>query len=290
MRYAYYPGCSAASTARDLHASSIAVAHKLGIELIEPDGWSCCGATPAHQTNRILAASLPAFNLILAKEMGLDMVVNCAECFSRLKMTNYEVLNQPAIRQQIGAAVGCDYDGSVNVRHFLEVLLEDVGIASLQDKFTHTLSGLKVACYYGCLLVRPQEITQFDNPENPVCMDRLINVMGGESLDWPHKVECCGAGLALTRPDVVVNLADAIIGIAKDAGANCIAVACPMCQANLDLRQSDINTEKGRHYAMPIVYITQLLGLCFGISLEELGLRKLMVSPSRVVHAVKAVV
>ena len=93
MRYAYYPGCSAASTAGDLHASSVAVARKLGIELIEPDGWSCCGATPAHQTDRILAASLAAFNLILAEEMGLDMVVNCAECFSRLKMANYEVLN-----------------------------------------------------------------------------------------------------------------------------------------------------------------------------------------------------
>jgi heterodisulfide reductase subunit B len=289
MKYAYYPGCSAESTARDLHASSIAVARQLGIELIEPDGWSCCGATPAHQTNRILAASLPAFNLILAKEMGLDMVVNCAECFSRLKRTNYEVLNHPVIRKQIGAAVGREYDGSVNVRHFLEVLLEDVGIASLQDKFTHTLSKLNVACYYGCLLVRPQEITQFDNPENPLFMDHLVNVMGGESLDWPHKVECCGAGLALTRTDVVVNLADAIIGIAKDAGANCIAVACPMCQANLDLRQSDINNEKGRYYDMPIVYITQLLGLCLGISLEELGLQKLMVSPSRVVDSLKAV-
>jgi heterodisulfide reductase subunit B len=204
-------------------------------------------------------------------------------------MTNHEVLNHPAIRKKIDATVGREYDGSVNVRHFLEVLLEDAGIASLQDKFTHSLSGLKVACYYGCLLVRPPEVTRFDNPENPVFMDRLVKVMGGESLDWPHKVECCGASLALTRTDVVVNLADAIIGMAKAASAECIAVACPMCQANLDLRQHDINEEKGRQYDMPIVYITQLIGLCLGISLEELGLRKLMVSPSRVVHSVKAV-
>lgn len=290
MKYAYYPGCSAESTARDLHSSSIAVARRLSIELIEPDGWSCCGATPAHQTDRILAASLPAFNLILAMEMGLDMVVNCAECFSRLKMTNHEVVNHTEIRKQIGATIGRDYDGSVNVRHFIEILLEDIGTDFLEDKFTHSLSGLKVACYYGCLLVRPQEITQFDNPENPVSMDRLINVMGGESLDWPHKVECCGAGLALTRTDVVVHLADSIIGMAKDAGADCIAVACPLCQANLDMRQSDINNEKGRHYDMPIVYISQLLGLCLGISMDALGLRKLMVSPSCVIHAVSAVV
>jgi heterodisulfide reductase subunit B len=288
MRYAYYPGCSAESTARDLHASSIAVARKLSVELIEPDGWSCCGATPAYQTDRVLAASLSAFNLILAREMGLDMVVNCAECFSRLKMTNHEVVNHPEIRKQIGAAIGRDYDGSVNVRHFIEILLEDVGTDFLEDEFTHSLSGLKVACYYGCLLVRPQGITQFDNPENPVSMDRLIKVMGGESLDWPHKVECCGAGLALTRTDVVVHLADSIIRMAKDAGADCIAVACPLCQANLDMRQSDIKNEKGRHYDMPIVYISQLLGLCLGISIEALQLRKLMVSPSCVIHAVRA--
>lgn len=290
MRYAYYPGCSAESTARDLHTSSVAVARRLGIELIEPDGWSCCGATPAHQTNRVLAASLPAFNLILAMEMGLDMVVNCAECFSRLKMTNHEVIQHPEIRKQIGETIGRDYDGSVNVRHFIEILLEDVGIDFLQDKFTHSLSGLKVACYYGCLLVRPQEVTRFDNPENPTSMDRLINVMDGESLDWPHKVECCGAGLALTRTDIVVNRVDSIIGMALDAGADCIAVACPLCQTNLDMRQSDINNKKDRHYNMPIVYISQLLGLCLGISMDALGLRKLMVSPSRVVHSVSAVV
>jgi heterodisulfide reductase subunit B len=266
------------------------VAHRLGIELIEPDGWSCCGATPAHQTDRVLAASLPAFNLILAKEMDLDMVVNCAECFSRLQITNYEVLNHPEIRKQIHATIGRQYDGSVRVRHFIEVVLEDVGIASLQDKFMHSISGLKVACYYGCLLVRPHEVTRFDDPENPVSMDRLVNVMGGQSLDWPHKVECCGAGLALTRTDIVVNRIDSIIGMALEAGADCIAVACPLCQTNLDLRQSDINTEKDRHYNMPIVYISQLLGLCLGISMEALGLGKLMVSPSRVVQAVSAVV
>ena len=290
MKYAYYPGCSAESTARDLHASSLSVARRLGIELIEPDGWSCCGATPAHQTDRVLAASLPAFNLILAKEMGLDMVVNCAECFSRLQMTNHEVLNHPEIRKQIGETIGRQYDGSVRVRHFIQVLLEDIGIASLQDKFTHSLNGLKVACYYGCLLVRPQEITQFDNPENPVSMDRLINVMGGKSLDWPHKVECCGAGLALTRTDIVVSRVESIIGMALDAGAGCVAVACPLCQTNLDMRQSDINNKKDRYYNMPIVYISQLLGLCLGISKDALGLRKLMVSPSHVVHSVSAVV
>jgi len=286
MEYAYYPGCAADSTARDQHSSSLAVAGALGIGLTEIKGWSCCGATPAHQTDRILAASLPASNLILAREMELDMVVNCAACYNRLKTANHEISNHPEIRKKVADAIGSDYDGSVTVRHFIEVLLEDLGLDKLRDALKLSLNGLKVASYYGCLLVRPPEITRFDDPENPTSMDHLVTAMGGESLDWPHKVECCGGGLALTRTDVVVNLTDSIIGMARDADADCIAVACPMCQVNLDLRQSDIEKEKGRKHDMPVLYITQLLGLCLGISQKIIGLNKLMISPSSVVKAV----
>ena len=289
MKYAYYPGCASESTAREQHSSSQAVARKLGIDFVEIPNWSCCGATAAHQTNRLLAASLPAANLLIAQEMGLDVVVNCAACYSRLKTANHEVATYPEMRKKVGETLGRDYDGSVKVRHLLEVLLEDLGLETIEQRISHSLNGLKVAPYYGCLLVRPPEVTQFDDPENPTSMDRLVTALGGDSLDWPHKVECCGGGLALTRTDVVVKLTDSIIGMAQAAGADCIAVACPMCQANLDLRQSDINKETGRDYNMPIVYITQLLGLCLGISQSELGLSKLMVAPSTVVDAVAAV-
>jgi heterodisulfide reductase subunit B len=288
MKYAYYPGCSSESTAREQHSSSLAVAHALGIDFVEIPNWSCCGATPAHQTDRLLAASLPAANLLIAGEMGLDVVVNCAACYSRLKTANHEVTTNPELCKKVGEALGREYDGSVNVRHLLEVLLEDLGLETIQNRISHSLNGLKVASYYGCLLVRPPEVTRFDDPENPTSMDRLVTAMGGESLDWPHKVECCGGGLSMTRTDVVVKLADSIIGMARDAGADCMAVACPMCQINLDLRQSDIEKETGRQYRMPIVYISQLLGLCLGISQSELGLSKLMVSPSTVVDAVAA--
>ena len=289
MKYAYYPGCSAESTARDLHSSSMAVARALYIKFIEPEGWSCCGSTPAHQTDRVLASSLAAVNLVSAKKMDLDLVVNCAECFSRLKAANHEIQNNPGMREKIAETIGTEYDGSVKVRHFIEVLLKDIGIAKLKDRITHSLNGLKVASYYGCLLVRPPEVTNFDDQENPVSMDRLVSALGGKSLDWPHKVECCGGSLALTRTDVVLDLTDSIIGMARDAGADCIAVACPMCQINLDMRQGDINREKNRDYNMPIIYITQLLGLCLGISPQELGLEKLMVSPKNVVDSLSAV-
>jgi heterodisulfide reductase subunit B len=289
MKYAYYPGCSAHSTARDMHESSLAVARVLGIDLVELKGWSCCGATAAHQTDRLLAASLPAANLLLTREMGLDMVVNCAACYNRSKTANYEIQSSPAMRQQVSEAIGQDYDGSVAVRHFIEVLLEDVGVERLRKRVKQSLNGLKVACYYGCFLVRPQEVTRFDDAENPTSLDRLVNAMGGESLDWAHKVECCGGGLNLTRTDVVVKLSGSIIEMARASGAACIAVACPMCQASLDLRQKDIEKETGKRYEMPVLYITQLIGLCLGISPGELGLNRLMVGPAQVLKSLQPV-
>jgi heterodisulfide reductase subunit B len=287
MKYAYYPGCSAESTARDQYMSVMEVAKALNIELVEPKGWTCCGSTPAHHTNKMLSLALPAANLLMAKKMGLDMVVFCAACYNRMKVANYEIQKDPAIRKEIAEALGEDYDGSVKVHHFVELLIKDIGVKKLQQSFTHSLDGLKVASYYGCLLVRPQEVTQFDNPENPTIMDSLITLMGGESIDWPHKVECCGGGFALSRTDIVIELSNSILGMAKASDAQCVAVACPMCQVNLDLRQGDINKAKGKAYNLPVVYITQLIGLCMGISPEKLGMDKCVVSPKPIIELVR---
>jgi len=287
MKYAYYPGCSAHSTARDMHESAVAVAGALGIDLVEPAGWTCCGATAAHQTDRVLAATLPAATLVKVQDMGLDMVVNCAACYNRMKVTNHEVSTDPTMRKKVSDAVGRDYDGSVKVRHIVEVLLDDVGLDNIKSAFKRSLKGLPIACYYGCLLVRPHDVTNFDDPENPTSLDRLVTAMGGVSLEWPHKVECCGGGLSMSRTDVVVSLTDSIVGMAKAAGAKCIAVSCPMCQINLDMRQQDIEKQTGTRHDMPVLYITQLLGLCLGISPEELGLNKLMVSPASVIEKIE---
>ncbi len=287
MKYAYYPGCSAHSTARDMHESALAVAGALGLDLIEPAGWTCCGATAAHQTDPVLAASLPTASLLKVRDMGLDMVVNCAACYNRMKVANHEISTDPTMRKKVGDAVGRDYDGSVKVRHIVEVLLEDVGLDAIKNSIKQSLNGLKVACYYGCLLVRPYEVTNFDDPENPTSLDRLVTAMGGISLDWPHKVECCGGGLSMSRTDVVISLTDSIVGMAKAAGARCIAVSCPMCQINLDMRQQDIEKQTGTRHDMPVLYVTQLLGLCLGIAPERLGLNKLMVSPESVIEKIE---
>lgn len=288
MKYSYFPGCSAESTARDLYQSTMNVARALGIEFSEPEGWSCCGSTMAHQVDHDLSISLAAANLAKVKDANLDMVVSCASCYSRMKIANYEIKGSPKTREIVSAAVGKDYDGAVKVRNFIEIIVEDIGVHALKKALKHSLRGLKVASYYGCLMVRPPEITGSDDPENPVYMDRIINAMGGVGLDWPHKVECCGGSLTLTRSDLVIKLSEAIIGMAKDSGAQCIAVACPMCQINLDMRQEDILKETGRRYNMPIFYMTQLMGLCLGVPENALGLDKLIISPKETMNFIRA--
>ena len=172
------------------------------------------------------------------------------------------------------------------MRHFLEILLEDIGIEKIAESAKHSLNGLKTACYYGCLLVRPHEVTKFDDPENPTSLDRLVGALGGEGLDWPHKVECCGGGLSMSRTDIVISLTQSILDMARDSGARCITVSCPMCQINLDMRQLDIRKQTGKSYDMPIVYITQLIGLCLGVPAAQLGFEKLMIPASDVINTI----
>ena len=289
MKYAYYPGCSAESTAQDQHISILEVAKNLGIELQEPKGWSCCGSTSAHHTNKLLSVALPVANLLKVQEMDMDMVVSCAACYNRMKVANHEVNTNHKIKEQVDKTIGKNYDGNVKVRHFIEILLEDFGIENLKKHFVYSLSDLKVACYYGCLLVRPPEVMKFDNPENPSSMEKLIEAMGGEGIEWPHKVECCGGGFTLSRPEIVVELSGNILEMAEASGAQCIAVACPMCQANLDMRQNEINKKKNTNYSIPIIYITQLLGLCLGIPPHKLGLKKSIVSPEKVVNSISKI-
>ncbi len=287
MKYAYYPGCSAHSTARDMHESCLAVSKALGIELNEIKGWTCCGASSAHQTDRELAVSLASANLLKASQMGMDMVVNCAACYGRSKAANYEIVNSSQTRRAVADSLGEPYDGSVQVRHFVEILLKDVGAAALRKKIVNPLTGLRAAAYYGCYLVRPPEVTNFDDPENPTILERLIDVAGAENVEWSGKVDCCGGMQNITRTEITVRRSAAVIEMAQTAGADCIVVACPMCQISLDVRQADMEKFLGKKYDMPVIYLTQLLGLALGIPPEKLGCDKLMVSPAAILKAAK---
>lgn len=272
MKYAFFPGCSLESTAWDFDRSARAVCRALGIELTDIPKWVCCGSTPAHASNASLAVALPALNLQKAEAMGLPVMTACASCYARLRTANHKVRNEPEKRRRMERITGKPYNGQVEVHHVLDVLVNHFGVEQVRARVTRPLRGLRVACYYGCLLTRPPEIVAFDNPEHPTCMDELVAAMGAEPIAWPLATECCGASLSMTRSAVVGRLGHKLLSMARRAGAECIAVACPLCQMNLDLRQADAVKAHGDLPQTPVLYITQVLGLALGLSNKELGI------------------
>lgn len=280
MKYAYYPGCSLHSTAKEYDLSTKEVAKALGIELIDIPDWICCGATPAHITMHLLSLALPVKNLLQARKMdSYEVVTCCAACFSRLKIANKFMRDDPVHRAKVNEIVGEDYKGEVRVRHFLDILINAFGIKNLSNKVTKKMEGLKIACYYGCLLTRPPEVTKLDDLEDPHLMDDLMQAVGAEPVKWPYKTECCGASFSLTKTEIVLKLSGEILQMAYDEGAQAIVVACPLCQSNLDLRQSMINKRFKKNFNIPIFYFTQVVGLSLGIDKEKLGLNKHIVNP-----------
>ncbi len=279
MKYAYFPGCSLHATAEEYARSSVAVCEKLGIELEEIEDWLCCGATPAHITNHLASIALPIASCAWAEKQKLDVLTCCAACSSRLKLANQEVKEDPELRAKVNKIIEEDYKGNIEVHHILEVLSKKVGFENLREQIVKPLNGLKVACYYGCLLTRLPEPLRLDNLEDPMVMDDLATAMGAEAVDWPYKTECCGASLAVIQEQTVLRLANDILTIAEDSGAECILVACPLCQSNLDLMQSGVNKKYNKNFNIPVFYFTQLLGLAMGIDREKLALSKLIVNP-----------
>ncbi len=291
MKVAYFPGCSLHSTARDYDMSFQLVCRKLGIELQEIPHWVCCGASPAHVTSHLLSIALPCKNLILAEGMGLDTVVApCAACFNRLKIAKQEVAENSQLKKDVQEVLGKPYGGKVEVKHPLQIIAEDIGLAKVERMVRRELQGLRVASYYGCLLVRPLNMASFDDPEDPQSMDDLVTALGGEALPWAFKTECCGASFSLSETDIVLELSGEILNAALEAGAECILVACPLCQSNLDLRQKGIEKRRGKKFNLPILYFTELLGLAMGLDMHELGLSRHIVNPSKLLERKLAVI
>ena len=278
MKYAYFPGCSLESTAWDFDRSTRAVCRALDVELEEIPDWVCCGSTPAHSSSASLATALPVVNLQKAHEMGAPVMTACASCYARLRTANHKIQNDPDERARTERITQGAYDGSVPVRHVLDVLINDVGAAEIRYRVKRPLSGLRVACYYGCLLSRPPEVVAFDDPEHPRSMEDLLEAVGAAPVEWPLKTECCGAALTMTNASVVGRLGHKLISMARETGAECLAVACPLCQINLDLRQADAKKAHGDLPDTPALYVTQLLGLALGLAPKDLGLEALTVS------------
>lgn len=269
MKLAYYPGCSLHGTSREFDESLRAVSARLGLDLAEIDDWSCCGATSAHATDHLLAVALPARNLALAEAQGHDAVLApCAACYNRLASARHEVREDAALAERIPGVLGVPFANSVAVRNVVDVLRELA--PAIRERASRPLAGLKVACYYGCLLVRPAEVCAFDDPEDPVSMEEVARASGATPVAWNMRLECCGGAFSISRTGSVVRLGRAIIEDARAAGADAIVVACPMCHSNLDFRQAAM-TRRGEA-PMPVLFISELVGLALGLDPDRLGL------------------
>lgn len=279
MEIGFYPGCSLKGTSSEYAQSTLAIAKAFDINLVEIEDWNCCGATAAHNINHELATALPARILALAEKQGLtEIVVPCAACYNRLSVAQHEINEKPELKERVSEIIGMPIQGNVKILNVMQFVLKYTA-NKIEEKVVKPFEH-KVVCYYGCLLVRPHEILQFDRLEDPQSMDNLMRKIGAESMDWGYKTECCGAGFSVSRTDIVAKLSGRIVKDASDRGAEAIIVACPMCQSNLDMRRPHINSYLQTQIDTPVLYITQAIGLAIGLDRNALGLKKLFVAPT----------
>lgn len=289
--YALYPGCSLETGGIEYGMSTHAISEVLGIEFREVPDWNCCGASSAHMTDHLLSLALPARVLALAETIpGVEeMVAPCAACHARFAAVEYELSRNEGLKKQVNTLLERPYTGKVKLRSYLDIFAEPKMLSVISSKVKHSLSGLKVACYYGCLFVKPPKRVNYnDNAENPMAMDNIIKALGAEPVPWPYKTECCGASLGMTREDACTRLCNDILTMARDSGADCIAAACPLCQQNLDMRQITVEKKYGTTYRMPVPFFTQLIGLALGLDPKQLGFKRMFVDPTSLLRKVGA--
>lgn len=276
-RVAYYPGCSLHSTGAAFDRSFRAVAEAVGLEVLEIPGWTCCGTTPSHGADPVQAVSMPLRNLAIAERMGLDRVVApCAACYGRFQTALRHYRQGGKLADQVDGALGREYGDGVRVLNAVD-LLGGVAAETWEQKVSAPLRGLKVACYYGCLLTRPPSDTGSAEPENPQGMERLVRALGAEPLEWSRKTDCCGGSLAISHTELAKRMTAEILKEAHARGADLVAAACPLCHVNLDERQPEMARDLG--FQLPVVYVTQLLAVALGLPAEAQALEQSAIAP-----------
>jgi heterodisulfide reductase subunit B len=275
MKYTYFPGCSLKGLGRAYEESLLPVMRILGVELHELDDWNCCGATAYMSVDEAEAGVLAARNLAIAEKIGPhDLLTPCSACYLVLNKTKHNIAEFPDIRDRVHRALDSaklSYTGRTNVRHPLDMLIHDVGLDVIKEKVVRPLKGLKVVPYYGCQVVRPY--STFDDAWNPTTMDRLLATLGAEVVHYPLKTKCCGGSLTGTVPEAGLRMSYILLKEAVRRGADVIATICPLCQFNMDAYHDQIERRWGGA-RIATVYFTQLMGLAFGLSEKELGLRR----------------
>lgn len=282
QKYSYYPGCSLHTTAKEFDISTKVVMEELGIELEDLKDWSCCGGSIAAGISHDVGMAMAARNVALSQKQNLDLLASCSGCYNKSARA-MKALQDSTEKDKISAMLsdmGIEVsDYNIRVRNVVDVLANDIDIT---ERIQKPLTGLKVACYYGCLLTRPADITGWDSPVFPTSMDRLSEICGAEVVDFRSKTKCCGGPILVSKQEVAFDLTKNILDEAQSLGADCIVLACPLCDTNLELRQTDIEKKYNVSYNMPIFYITEIIGLALGIKPQKLGINKHIVSAKSV--------
>ena len=278
--YTYYPGCSLQHSAHSYDQSAKLVGDQLGLTFNEVEDWNCCGATEYFSVNTLPAYSLVARNLSLASQNGNNqLVAPCSACYLNLRKTDDYMNKETSLKEQVNralAAGGMNYEpGNLEIRHLLDVITQDVGFEAIEEAVTQPLKGLRVAPYYGCLIVRPD--AGFDT-EYPTHLDDLMKTLGATVVDFPVKTHCCGGHMTQISEETAYELIRRILHNAAEYKADVIVALCPMCQLNLDAFQPEVNRAMGTNFDIPILFFTQMMGMAFGMSPDEVGIGSEIVS------------
>lgn len=279
--YSYFPGCSLERMALSYHVSTLETARRLDVELKELEDWNCCGATAYFHVDELLAYTLCARNLAIAEREGADLVAPCSGCFKNMYFTNAHLKKEPDLAEHVNAALEADgltFSGAVEVRHLINVFVEDVGLPEITKRVTRPLAGLRVASYYGCQVLRPQK--NHEDVEQPRFFEDLLSAIGATPVDYPPRLRCCGGSLIVTNRKAALAMVRDLLQSAVNQKAQVIATVCPLCQLNLECYQRHVNRVFGTGFSVPILYFTQLMGLALGVPAQRLGIGTELISPA----------
>jgi succinate dehydrogenase / fumarate reductase cytochrome b subunit len=275
LKYALFTGCTAKESTPELMKSTMAIADKLGIEIVVLEEASCCGASHLQDFDEFLSLVMNARNLCYAEKHGLDMITICNTCQLNTAMTKEKLDNDPDLKKRVNRKlheIGLEYKGTSSVRHFLYALRDDYGLENIKSKVEKPLSNFNIAPFYGCHNIRPSELQNGENPYMPTSLDELIIALGGNNVEYEEKNKCCGFHVELQAPATANKLsANAMLG-AKDQNADFVVTPCPLCQIRMDVQQKNVEKEAGRDIQLPVLHMPQMVGLALGISPENLGL------------------
>ena len=291
MKVSYFPGCTLNTTGKGFDNAVRASCSAVGLELVELPDWNCCGATFPLIIDNMLELAAPAHVLVAARDAALGADVNgnlvttaCTTCYNVIKRTNHFIRQHPDERERIEAFIEAQYAGEVEVKDILHLLRDDVGFDAVAEKVQKPLTDLKVACYYGCMVLRPPTEVAYDDPDHPQSLDDLMAALGATPVDFPHKNECCGAYLAVKAPDVTREMVYTILKSAQAAGAEAVATNCPLCQFNLDKQQAEMQKIHAGYQSVPVFYFSQLMGLALGLDIEDYGWGRHYIDPQAVLE------